>query len=474
MPVVRYTAADFATQLSQGVAARDKTLDTRIGPYRDMFIDPPSEVFQTQNERIYYVNQLLSLSNADQLVPDDVDDIVFNENMVRYQQTPSVTTLTFSRVLPPTADIVIPINFPVSTLNDAATGTSVIFKTIEEKTMYSASPSQYFNSTTGNYEIDVAISSVSQGANTTIGSYTITELRRPFPAFDTIFNVNGTTSGKGIETNSELARRYSLHISGSQIGTPDGLKSFVQDNFSSVDDVYIVNGESSYMERGEDDPGAVDVWYKGSSPLTRTYVTYYNGTCTLNEVDFLPLIEVTSVSSAAAGAAYVEGTDYEVVTGEGVYSYSNRGSDGIRWLTGGSHPAIGDDVTIEYTYNSLSNQLGAYFNSPGFHHLSSDNLFRWSQAKEIEIEAVLTIKSGSPTNILAAAKQAILTYIKGLLLNDDVEEFDIDGEISKIYGIDNFTWTILAEKGGTGVSDITVGPNEYASIDPADLVITLA
>ena len=474
MTIVRYTSDDFANQISSGVAIRDKTLDTRIGPYRDVFIDPVSDVLQTQNERIYYVNQLLSLKNASLLVPDDVDDVVINENIVRYQQSSSVTILTFSRVLAPTVDIIIPINFPVSTPSSASTGTPVVFKTIEEVTMYAATASQYYNVSTGNYEITVAIASTSQGSNTTIGAYTITTLQRPFPQFDSIFNTSKTTDGKGIETNSELAKRYSLHVSGSQIGTPTGLESFIVDNFNSVEDTYISYGNDGYMERGEDDPGAVDAWILGSTPLTRTYTTYYNGVYTTNVVDFQPLISVTSVTSAAAAASYVEGVDYEVITGQGVYAYSNRSSDGIRWISGGSHPDIGDDVTIEYSYNSIINQLDAFFKSPDYYHLSSGNLFRWAQPLYVEIEAVLTIKAGSPTNIAVSVREALLNYINSLQLNDNLEEFDMDREVGRIFGVDNFTWTILAVKDGTGVSDIVVGPNQYARIDPADLVITLA
>lgn len=472
MPVVRYTADDFANQISQGVAARDKTIDTRIGTYRDIFIDPVSEGFQTQNERIYYLNQLMSLKNADLLVPDDVDDMVYNENVVRFQSTNSVTSVTFSRILAPTTDILIPIGFPISTKINPSTGTSILFKTIEESTMYAASASQYYNTTTGRYEIDVAIASVSQGSNTEVGAYTITEFRRPFPQFDEIFNRSATTDGRGLETNSELVKRYSLHVSGAQLSTPDGLKKGVLDNFNDVSDCYMVYGDNPYMERNEDDPGAMDCWVKGQSLLTRTYTTYYNGVYTLNSLDFQPLVEVTGVSSG--GTDYTEGTDYEVVRDEGIYRYSNRSTAGIRWLSGGSHPAIGDAVVINYTYNSLMNQMDSFFKSSAFFYVGGDVLYREAQPKAITLELSLVIRSGSPANIVSSLRVALLNYVNSLGLGENVEEFDLDSIASKIYGIDNLTWTTLAVFGGTGVADIDVAPYEYPSLDTADLVINVA
>lgn len=473
MTVQRFTASEFATQLSNGVNSRDRSIDTRIGPIRDIFIDPISEVLENQNDRVVYLNRLLSLKYADKLVPDDVDDIIFNENIVRWGSTSGVTTVTFSRATAPSADITIPINFPLSTPVSPSTGSSIIFRTIETKTMYAASSGQYYNANTGRFEIQVSVKSTAQGSSTTVGAYTITQFRRPFPEFDTVFNETPTTDGKSIETNAEVALRYSLHVSGSQIGTPSGLKSFLLDNISSVDDVYIVYGENSYLTRDQYDAGAVDAWVLGDLSATRSYTTYYNGTYTLNKVDFQPIMSVDSVSSVAAASTYLEGDDFEVETGVGEYSYSNQASDGIRWLPGGSHPDVGDDITITYKYNSLMNILQSFFNQPAFYHMSSDNLFRWAQPTQLEINADLKISSGSPEVVKASVRNAVLTYINNLKLGQDVEEFDIDSEVSKISGVDNWVYNQLSVFGGSGVSDITIGPNTYARLSGSDFVINM-
>ena len=473
MPVERITADTFADQIAEGVNTRDATLDTQIGTVRDLFIDPVSEVLENQNERVVYLNKLLSLSNANSLVPDDVDDIVFNENMVRWSGSPSTTTVSFARTTAPTADITVPINFPVSTGIDPTTGVAIVFRTIETKTMYSATPGQYYNATTEKYELDVQVASIVQNATANVGAYSITEFKRPFDDFDEVYNKNATTSGKGIETNAELAERYALHIVGSQLSTPNGIKSAIVDNISSVEDVYVVYGNDSYLTREADDAGAIDLWIMGDAALSRTYVTVYNGTYTLNAVDFQPVMYVDSVSSVATGLTYTEGTDYEVVTGEGEYAYSNLAQDGIRWLPGGTHPDVGDDVIIQYRYNSLINILDAYFKQTQFYAMGSDRLFRWAQPLDIVIDANLKVNAGNPATVLGLVQTAVIAYIDSLKLGNDVEEFDIDAEVAKIYGVDNWTYTQLSVSGSTGVADISVQPNYYPRLLLSNFVISL-
>lgn len=473
MPVEKITATEFGNQIASGINDRDVTLDTRVGPIRDVIIDPISAVLENQNDRTVYLNNLLSLRNADTLVPDDVDDIVFNENMVRWSGSRAITTLTFSRTRAPTVDLTIPINFPISTRINPTTGSSVIFRTIETRTMYAASASAYYNATTGKYELEVSSASVVKGATATVGAYTIVVPRRPLDDFDEVFNVSATTSGRSVETNSELATRYLLHVEGSQLATPQGLKSFLLDNISSVEDAYVVYGNNEYLTRDDTDAGAVDVWVLGSVPATRTYVTLYNGTYTLNAVDFQPLISVTTVSSVATGLTYTEGTDYNVETGVGEYSYSNLGQDGIRWIPGGGHPDIGDDVVIEYQYNSLINILDSYFKQPQFYGLGSDKLYRWGQIVYLEIDANLKIKAGSPAEVLRTVRNTVISYINDLKLGDDVEEFDIDALVGKIYGVDNWTYNQLSIKGGSGVQDVTIYPYQYPRILSSDFVINL-
>lgn len=471
MTIDRISALDFANAIAAGINDRDPAIDTRIDAIRDLFIDPVADVLELQNNRVVYISELQSMKYVDRINPDDLDDVIFNEGMVRWSGSRSVGIVTFARAQPPTSDIVVPINNPLSTDIDSTTGESILFRTTETKTMYASAASSYYNSVSERYELDVAVISVVTGANTQVGAYAIRNMRRPVTGFDEIYNQARTTPGRGLETNAEVATRYLLHVEGSQLGTPAGMKTSILDNFSNVEDAYVVYGEDTNLTREQDDAGAVDIWVLTSAPLERTYTVSYPGIETLITVDRQPVTEVTSVSFG--GTTYTEGTDYEVVTGEGEYAYSNHATDGIRFITGGSQPSIGDVITIIYKYNSMINILASYYTQEEYFSMGVDKLFRSAQPKEIEIDANLKVAFGNPTSVLNNVRTAVTDYINDLKLGVSVEEFDLDRQVSAIQGVDNWTYTTLAIKDGSGVADIEVGPNEYPEISSADFNISL-
>ena len=473
MALDRITASEFEDMLAEGIADRDPTLDVTYGPVKDLRITPFAEVLEFQSNRIVYVSELTSLKNVNKLVPDDVDDFVFNEGIIRWNGSRSLATLTFARSQAPTVDITVPINFPVATAPDPSTGRTIQFRTIETATMSALTPAAYYNATTEKYEINVAVASVLSGENTSVGAYTIKVMKRSLSGIEEVYNVLATTSGRSVETNAEVAIRYKLHIEGSQLGTPAGIKSFILDNFSGVTDVYVVYGNSDYMTREQDDAGAVDVWIMGQSPLNRIQSVAYPGVETLIVLDRQPLISITSVVSGVT--TFIEGTDYEVVSDTGAYYGSTRGQDGIKFLAGAaSIPAsIGATVDITYQYNALPSVLNSYFTQPAYYSIGMDKIYRAADEVSIEIEANLTVGAGSPSRVQTDVYNAIYNYVNSLKLNENIEEFDIDREVAKVSGVDNFTYTTLALKDGSGVADITIAPYEYARIAASDLVINL-
>lgn len=468
------TVSEFEDQITTSIESRDKTIDTRIGEIRDLFVTPPSESFKSLHDDIVYLSQLTSLKNAARFRAEDLDDFVYNECIVRWSGSPALVVVTFARIQPPVADIPIPINFPIATIIDPETGETLLFRTIETRTMFgplTVPVSAYYNADSEKYEIDVACSSVTIGTTASVGAYTITQMQRPFPDFDSVYNKFATTPGKGLETQEDLAERYLMQVEGSQISTPLGLARFVLDSFSGALDDYVVYGENAYLTRECDDAGAVDVWLMGEAPLSTYLDIRYPGIETLIPLFRQPVSLVTAVSSL--GVPYVEGVDYEVVTGEGEYSYSNRGQDGIRFLAAGAHPNIDDPLHIEYQYNSLINVITAYYRQPKYYTMGSDILFRWAQPTYIVLEADLKVKSGNPDSVRSLVWDRVYKYINGLKLDDDIEEFDIDSEVAKVYGVDNWTYITLAVRGGTGVADIIVTPKSYPRIDKTDLIINL-
>jgi hypothetical protein len=105
--------------------------------------------------------------------------------------------------------------------------------------------------------------------------------------------------------------------------------------------------------------------------------------------------------------------------------------------------------------------------------MGSDKLFRWAQPIEVQIQASLKVSSGNPSYVVTTVKNRILQHINNLSLGESVEEFDIDSIVATVYGVDNFIYDVLSVKDGTGVADITVPPNQYASLSASDLIINL-
>jgi len=474
MVIQRKTVAQFEGEISDAAAARDGNLDTSIGPVKDLFVTPPASVMKDMHDNTVYLSQLMSMRYAERFNPDDLDAFVFNEGMIRWSGSPAVTTVTFSRLQPPTTDIHIPVNFPLATTANPQTGNVINFRTIESAVMYgplTVPSSSYYNAATERYEIDVAVASVLAGEASMVGANTIVQFRRAFSSFEYVTNKEATTSGLGRETNSDLAERYLMQVRGNQGSTPAGLSLFGLDNFNNIEDVYVVYGNDVNLTRHTDDAGAVDVWLMAEAPLNDTFDTTYPGLGELIPVPKQPLMSVLTVSSGVT--VYTEGTDYEVVTGEGIYAYSDRGQDGIRFILGGTAPALGDPLRIVYNYNSMITIVTSYYTQPEYFVMGSDVLFRWAQPKLVEIEAELKVKSGNPTTVLNLVRERVISYINGLKLGENLEEFDIDAQVAEIFGVDNWVYVTLAEKDGTGVSDIEIGPYEHAFIEDADLVVSL-
>jgi hypothetical protein len=478
MALDRLTADNFATIIQEAIADRDSTIDTTVGPVRDLFIDPFSYVLEQQNNRFVYLSELFTLKNASSVIPDDLDSLVYNEGLIRWNGVRSRGVATFYKVQPPTVDLTIPSGFPISSIADPLTGVSVSYVTTESKTMLSGTPTLYYNSSTNRYELDVAIASLSADISTNTGAGTITVLRRTLPGFEGVTNKASTYRGKSTESNTELATRYLLQVKGNQLGTPDGNKKYILDNFSSVSDVYVVYGNSTYLTREQTDAGAVDIWIRDTSTSSSSFTTFYPGIEQIISVDKQPCLEVTSVtSSVGGGTTYTAGVDYEVVIGEGEYSYSKYGVDGIRFLDtifyGGINPGIGNDVTINYKYCSTPGVLQTFFTQSEFYQLGCDKLFRLAQPVDIYIDANLKAKFGSSTTLSSNIRDALIDYVNNLLLGDDIEQFDLDRVVSRFSGVDNWTYNYLCKLGETVINDIVIGPNEYAWLDPNNLVINI-
>lgn len=477
MPVPRITANQFEALLAGDINRRDSTVDTTMGPVKDLVIRPVARIFENQNDRVRSLYQLIAQQNVENLQDADMDAFVYTEQILRSQGTPAFTTLTFSRVSKPTSNLNVSANFPVGTEPDSLTGSTITFITLEPASLVAAIADSYYNPTTQRYELQVQAASTVSGLSTKVGRNRVTRPLLPLPGFDSVTNKDEAIGGLAAETNAMLSERYYLRIQGTEIGPPAGLARYVRQTFANVQDTLVVYGNDPTLDRAAYDAGAVDVWVLGSSPVTRTMSVEFPGRLVTIPFDRQPGILVVSVQGIVG---YVEGTDYEYVADSGIYSRSTRGRDGIRFLATGAAPAIGETITISYQYDNLIVALQSYFGTIDLKETGRDELFRMGIVVPIAIQGVLKVRTGNPQTVLSNVNQVLLDTLNGsdtepgYKLGQGVELFDLNAAMSRIAGVDNFTYALLAPVGSSGVGDIPIANKEYARLDQADLAITLA
>jgi hypothetical protein len=155
---------------------------------------------------------------------------------------------------------------------------------------------------------------------------------------------------------------------------------------------------------------------------------------------------------------------------------STRAVDGVSFLAGGSSPAVGDPVQITYTYNNLVRTAQGTFDDPDNLVLGQDLLVRQGTKIDMQLSANLTVYAGfNPTTVQTLVSNAIVSFFNSLGLGDNVEVSDIQLEVRRISGVDNFVITNLAEFGSTTINtqDIVFGENKYARIDASAVFITI-
>ena len=477
MSVPKISSSAFETQLKQAINSRDTTVDTDIGPVKDWVVSPVARVFEGQNERIRQLYQLLALQRPNELDPSDIDAFVFNEQVIRSPGSPGFVDLVFYRKTLPSANLPIPANFPVATDPDPTTGAQVVYVTLTSLQLLVATAGAYFNGVTGRYELRIPAKSLIIGDTAGVTKNRLVRPLRPLPGFDGVVNDQDSNSSNPAETNVDVANRYFLRIRGTEIGTPAGIARNVLQTFGTVEDIKVIFGNDPALTRADVDAGAVDAYIVGQTPLSITETIPFPGRLNLMVLGNQPLVAVSAVSS---GPTFTAGLDYDVVPDTGIYSGSTRGKDGIRFRATGGAPAIGDPVNITYTYDTLIVALQAFFNTVEFFETGRDLLFRRGLLVQAAIQGVLTVSAGDPNTVLAVVTQTILDYIngstvqKGLELGNSLEEFNIDAQLSRIPGVGNFTYNLLARLGSTGVQDITAAELEYIRLDPANLSISLA
>jgi len=476
MPINKITATEFEEQIRTAITERTESHDTAYGPVKDIVIAAPAQVFETQNDRIRLVSLLISLINSDSFTDADLDALVFNEGLTRSEGSHATGVVTFSMSATPAINAVVQRGYPISSLPDTSSSSTVTFVTTEERTLDAASASSYYNLLTKRYELQVPVTAVVSGSAGLIGAGRIKRALRPLGLFDAVTNTNATQGGRDRETNAELIERYLIAILGRELSTPIGVEKFARDNYPDVEDLLTVFGANELLIRAAEEAGAVDAYVIGKQTTTQTDNLTFFGLGQLMAIISPPLVSINAVARVSPAATYIEGTDYEVVFDTSGNNSSQRAVEGIKFLaTMVSPPDAGQIIAVTYTYNNLIRSLQAGFEQDDTLVHGRDLLFKQGEEIDIILEASLRVTAGfSVSTVTSLVQTAVLTFINSLELGEDVEVSDVQGVVRRISGVDNFIVTrLVRDVAVSGTVDLAIDDSEFARIQSTDLVITL-
>jgi uncharacterized phage protein gp47/JayE len=320
-------------------------VDTKEGTFiRDVFIDPAAKEINdlyVEMKAIEIAQSILTASG------DDLDKLAMNFFVERKQSTYAQGVIRFYIGIDrPTDTITIPQGTIVGT-ESSTYQQSLLFILDQTLTISPDSPSTYsFDSTTGQYYADVSATAESVGTDYNVSTGLVTQYTG-HPKVISITNPFAFTGGSDAESDISLAMRVNLALTGSNIGTRDGYKSFILRQNDVVDAVVVGAAEPMMLRDGghfndsgeyvPGDGGMVDIFVRSEKSAEHSfdYEIDYNYTIdqtnsqayadiklikqpVLNVYDIVSTIQDEN-TYATSTKTYINGSAYEVERGSGKY-----------------------------------------------------------------------------------------------------------------------------------------------------------
>ena len=307
---------------------------------------------------------------------------------------------------------------PVGTIV-ASASTGIQYETTQE---VSFSKAYYdYNFGTNGYMLDVPVKASVTGSigNTIIGDITI--CISTVTGFPNVTNKNEISNGTDIETNANFIARMKLEISGTNVGTVNGIKSVILQNFPAATSVEVISAGDALMAPSRSDGGCFDVYVKGST-LSQVNIDFQNLTMpitSLNLTNDMPRPAV--VGTAALIDVNIGAT---VISDQSsIYAGSQKSFDRIVFAQAvptGSH-------TLQYTYNSLITDVANYLAQPKY-NTGANIIVKEAQSVPVDIFLQIvsnTIEAEEKTNIVNNLITTIKSYISSLQIGENLEQSDI-------------------------------------------------
>jgi uncharacterized phage protein gp47/JayE len=456
---------------------------------RDLVIESPAEEFENVYEELARTQKLQSVAFAEEQTLEELDALAANYGITRLTGTAATGFVTFRvrNFSVSSSNISIPTGTVVGT--SSASDTPQITFTTTQSLLFDASVApSYFNPATGFYELSASLVSESIGEAGNVAAGSLIELISSIPGVFSVVNNSATTGGTDVESNTDLAARIQIALTGNSVGTPAGIVSQAQEN-ANVVDALVVTPNDPEMIRDEFG-GEVDVYIIGEVLDTAQDTVLYRvdgpqefvmahqpakGPSGITVTGFVGAAPYTFIQDIGGGGDYqfIENTST-------LFNGSTRLQNKIRFK--GSPDVVPDDetaITITYTYNSLIEDLQLSYNQLDAHIVTTDILVKEATKALIGVTADISLFPGYiAVGVSNAVKTALTNYINALGLGDSIDRSDIIGVIEDIEGVDSVNVnTLVLLKDSVPIPAATqrlqITKTEYPRASESELIINI-
>lgn len=492
---------------------------------RDVVVNAPSTTMSDLYNQINQLSINQSISNANLMTTEDLDNLVSNFGIKRKGATNSFGQATFYTPSLPTANVTIPAGTSLGT-NLGTTATEITFSTQFDIVFNVDLQGVYFNPNTGNYEISVNIIADNPGTTSNLGPFTITKIRNGNFPFN-VTNRNATTGGVDQESNNDLAVRSLNILLGSNVGTKTGYAGLVSSQNNILDSIVVGPGDP-LMTRDGGFGGKVDIWSitapAGITELSPTntpdlFISNWNwadqftkgfrfnfpalpvstdGPITLT-ASTTPSGNITNVAlyesrtPAPTGVNYINpsGSRYHYtvfIADDNETGHSVRANDYILWNpdemeylrtfnpSGTAFSGNILSVSTTYSYDKTIPDVQSVVDADNNHIITADVLVKEAEKILLDVSMSVNIlpsyKETATTlqQTIANIQDAIATTINNTSLGNSVQESDLIQSAHNVAGVDNIivnTVKIIAKRSSLfdatqqQITDQTSGPNQY-------------
>ena len=293
-----------------------------------------------------------------------------------------------------------------------------------------------------------------------------------------VLNKNNIVNGIDAETDTEFIARIKNRLSGINIHSSNGIKSLIEDNFSTVKDILVSGPNDELMLRDNGVGGKTDVWVlEETEPINITNEThagfdllhngykgiyFYNQPANEDDTDF-----VATNAGGALTPIFVKDDTTALAGSQFERSY-------VYFTT---QPAL--PIKMTYSYYPISKQIFDFIKQNEYAILGSVDghvnpvdcsiLIKKAIKRFLNLTFTLYILSTYDKTLVSAnVETAIGNFVNAFLLGyqdayDRISQSDISGIVEQIEGADyiDFTGGVF-DFDDTGLEiTLTIADNEY-------------